>query len=62
MKKIAIAGNIILDVVKNIETFPQKGMLVNISETSYAVGGCVCNRPQTAGAATRSMRLRQSGA
>ncbi len=43
MKKIAIAGNIILDVVKNIETFPQKGMLVNISETSYAVGGCVCN-------------------
>lgn len=43
MKKVAIAGNMILDVVKNIETFPQKGMLVNISETSYAVGGCVCN-------------------
>ncbi len=43
MKQVAIAGNVILDVVKNIETFPQKGMLVNISQTSYAVGGCVCN-------------------
>lgn len=43
MKNIAVAGNIILDVMKRIETFPEKGMLVNIGETSYAVGGCVCN-------------------
>lgn len=43
MKRVAIAGNLILDVVKRIESFPQIGMLVDIGETSYAVGGCVCN-------------------
>lgn len=43
MKRVAIAGNMILDVMKRIESFPQLGMLVNINETSYAVGGCVPN-------------------
>lgn len=43
MKSVAIAGNMILDVMKLIESFPQIGMLVNINATSYAVGGCVCN-------------------
>lgn len=43
MKRVAIAGNLILDVMKRIESFPKIGMLVNIEKTSYAVGGCVCN-------------------
>ena len=43
MKRVAVAGNILLDVMKRIETFPEIGMLVNIGETSYAVGGCVPN-------------------
>jgi sugar/nucleoside kinase (ribokinase family) len=43
MKKIGIAGNIILDVVKKIDGWPTVGMLVNIREVSQAVGGCVCN-------------------
>lgn len=43
MKRVAVAGNLILDVMKRIESFPQIGMLANIGETSYAVGGCVCN-------------------
>lgn len=42
-KGITIAGNIIADVVKNIECFPKIGMLTNISEVSPAVGGCAPN-------------------
>lgn len=42
-KGITIAGNIIADVVKNIDCFPEIGMLTNISEVSPAVGGCAPN-------------------
>ncbi len=42
-KKVAIAGNILLDVVKRIDAWPEEGMLVNISEEKRSVGGCVCN-------------------
>ena len=42
-KQVAIAGNIILDVVKRIDTWPKEGMLVNISNETRSVGGCVCN-------------------
>ena len=40
---IAVAGNILTDEVKIIESFPQKGMLVNITAMSRAVGGSVPN-------------------
>lgn len=40
---IAIAGNIIADIVKTIECYPRIGMLANISSVSKAVGGCVSN-------------------
>ncbi len=40
---IAIAGNILCDEVKIIEAFPERGMLVNITGMSRAVGGCVPN-------------------
>lgn len=43
MKKIAIAGNIILDIIKIIDSWPKKGMLSNIIEQECAVGGCVSN-------------------
>ncbi len=42
-KGITIAGNIIADIVKNIEVYPEIGMLTNISDISYAVGGCAPN-------------------
>lgn len=42
-KGIAVAGSIIVDILNVIEKYPQKGMLTNISDTSYAVGGCVPN-------------------
>ena len=40
---IAVAGNIITDLVKTIDTFPKIGMLTNISDVSRAVGGCATN-------------------
>ena len=40
---IAIAGNIVADVVKNIDVYPDAGMLAYVSDISTAVGGCVPN-------------------
>ena len=40
---ITVAGNILVDLVKMIEKFPEKNMLVRISEVKRAVGGCVPN-------------------
>ena len=40
---IAIAGNILVDIVNMIEKYPEKNMLANISDTVHAVGGCVPN-------------------
>ncbi len=41
--KVAVAGNILIDIVKLIDVWPEKGMLANIQEEHRAVGGCVCN-------------------
>ena len=43
MKKITLAGNILVDNVKTISAWPEKGMLVPITAFSRAVGGSVCN-------------------
>ena len=44
MKKgIAIAGNLIVDYVKEIDTYPRQGMLSNIYGVQQSVGGCVAN-------------------
>lgn len=40
---IAVCGNILNDIVKMIESYPEKGMLSNITAMSRAVGGCVPN-------------------
>lgn len=40
---IVIAGNMIADIVKRVDCYPQKGMLANISAISRAVGGCAPN-------------------
>ena len=42
-KGIAIAGNMLLDVVKSITDYPPCGLLTHINSVSYAVGGCVPN-------------------
>ena len=40
---IAIAGNVVTDFVKVIDSYPEKGMLSSITAIDRAVGGCVCN-------------------
>lgn len=42
-KGIAIAVTMLLDLVKDIDTYPTIGMLTNISHVSRAVGGCAPN-------------------
>ena len=43
MHKVIVAGNILADIVKVVETYPEKGMLSTIVSMSRAVGGCVPN-------------------
>lgn len=44
MKKgIAIAGNLIVDIIKNIDAYPEEGRLCNICGITRAVGGCAAN-------------------
>ena len=40
---IAVAGNLIVDLVKNITAYPAMGMLTNIYDISQGVGGCAAN-------------------
>lgn len=40
---ITIAGNMILDVVKTIDKYPDQGMLAYISSSKRAIGGCAPN-------------------
>ncbi|MBQ5601335.1 MAG: helix-turn-helix domain-containing protein, partial [Clostridia bacterium] len=42
-KGIAIAGNMLVDIVKTIDSYPAIGTLSNISHVSKAVGGCAPN-------------------
>ena len=42
-KGIAIAGNILTDIIKRVDCYPEQGMLANILEIKRAVGGCVPN-------------------
>ena len=43
MNSIILAGNILVDNVKTITAWPEKGMLVPITSLTRAVGGSVCN-------------------
>ena len=42
-KGITVAGNILADIVKQIDCYPKPGMLANISGIQQAVGGCAPN-------------------
>ena len=42
-RKITFCGNILVDSVKTIASWPEKGMLVQITDVKRAVGGSVCN-------------------
>ena len=40
---ITIAGTTLVDIVKSIDQYPRAGMLVNIRDIDYSVGGCAPN-------------------
>ena len=40
---IAVAGNIIVDILNIIDKYPDKSMIANVLKISHAVGGCVPN-------------------
>lgn len=40
---ITIAGTTLVDIVKSIDRYPNMGMLANILDVQYAVGGCTPN-------------------
>ena len=40
---ITVAGNILTDIVKSIDCYPEIGMLSNITDVSRSVGGCAPN-------------------
>ena len=42
-KGIAVAGTIVADIVKNIDYYPEAGMLSHISNIAPSVGGCAPN-------------------
>lgn len=42
-KGIVIAGNTLVDIVKNVDVYPEIGMLANVRSVSMAVGGCAPN-------------------
>lgn len=42
-KGIAIAGNLIVDTVKNIDKYPEAGLLTNVRSVSKCIGGCAGN-------------------
>lgn len=63
MKKgIAVAGNLAVDHVKFIDTYPEKGMLCNIGATSRGIGGCAANTSWGLAALDRSLPLTVLGA
>ena len=43
VKGIAVAGNLIVDYIKEIDAFPEQGRLANILNLSRSVGGCAAN-------------------
>ena len=42
-KGIAVCGNIIIDLVKNLDCYPKQGMMAYVQSVERAVGGCVSN-------------------
>ncbi len=42
-KGIVVAGNMLVDIVKNISIYPEVGTLAHVGELSQAVGGCAPN-------------------
>ena len=42
-KGIIVAGNMIMDVIKTIESYPPRLSLTTITNMEHSIGGAVCN-------------------
>lgn len=42
-QEIVVAGNILVDIVKTVDSYPELGMLANIQRVEQAIGGCAAN-------------------
>ncbi|MBQ5841401.1 MAG: helix-turn-helix domain-containing protein [Clostridia bacterium] len=60
-KGITLVGNILADVVKQVDCYPQVGMLSNILDVSHAVGGSVPNTAISIARFDRSVPLAAIG-
>ncbi|MBR3751022.1 MAG: helix-turn-helix domain-containing protein [Clostridia bacterium] len=40
---ITVAGNLLVDLVKNVESYPNVGMLATVTEVKRGIGGCAAN-------------------
>lgn len=40
---ITVAGNLLTDIVKSVDSYPEKGMLSHITQVTRSVGGCAAN-------------------
>ena len=60
-KGIAIAGNLIADIVKNISAYPRQGMLADITAVSAGVGGPVPNTGIGLAKIDRTLRINALG-
>lgn len=60
-KGIVIAGNMLTDIVKNIDCYPEIGMLANIKDVSQAVGGCAPNTAISLARIERNIPITVSG-
>ncbi len=60
-KGITLAGNILADIVKNVDCYPNIGMLANIKKISRAVGGSVPNTAINLAKIDRSIPLSAVG-
>ena len=61
MNKVNIAGNLIVDYVKTIDSYPQQGMLVTLEDISRCVGGCAANTAVDLALMDRSVSVRSIG-
>ncbi|MBQ8415424.1 MAG: helix-turn-helix domain-containing protein, partial [Clostridia bacterium] len=58
---IAVVGNVLTDTVKQVDSYPEKGMLSNIRSLSTAVGGCVPNTAIDLAKIDRNLRVSALG-
>ena len=60
-KGIAVAGDMVLDVLKEIAKFPERHGLIRIEEKSFSIGGAACNTGRDLAALDPSMPVKIIG-